>query len=103
MYLLAMTLSLGRHAYTILTRVSAAFSLIRQPVPNRPVNEVKAYGSMRHNDSADLSFFTLHHSEDYVGSRVVWRECEYARVRSWRVIRCVFFSHFSLGLGSVTN
>jgi hypothetical protein len=42
-----------------LTRVTARFSWLRQLIPNRPVNEVIAYGSMCDSDSADLSFFTL--------------------------------------------
>jgi hypothetical protein len=42
-----------------LTRVSTRFSWLPHIVPNRPVNQVISYGSMSHNKSIDLRFFTL--------------------------------------------
>jgi hypothetical protein len=42
-----------------LTRVTTYFSLLRHIIPNRPVNQVISFGSKLHNESVDLSFFTL--------------------------------------------
>ena len=42
-----------------LTWITTHFNLLQQLIPNRPVNEVIAYGAMPYRDSVDLSFFTL--------------------------------------------
>jgi hypothetical protein len=42
-----------------LTRVTTYFSCLPHIVPNRPVNQVISYGAKWHDESVDLSFFTL--------------------------------------------
>jgi hypothetical protein len=42
-----------------LTRVTTYFSCLPHIIPNRPVNQVISYGARSHNESVDLSFFTL--------------------------------------------
>jgi hypothetical protein len=42
-----------------LTRVTTRFSWLPHIIPNRPVNQVISCGSRPHNESVDLSFFTI--------------------------------------------
>jgi hypothetical protein len=42
-----------------LTRIATHFSCLPHIIPKRPVNQVISYGSRSHNESVDLSFFTL--------------------------------------------
>ena len=42
-----------------LTRITTHFNLLQQLIPNRPVNEVIAYGDVDLWDPVDLSFFAL--------------------------------------------
>jgi hypothetical protein len=42
-----------------LTRITTHFNLLQQLIPNRPVNEVIAYGAVDDRNSVNLSFFAL--------------------------------------------
>jgi hypothetical protein len=51
--------TLGATVLPNLTRIATHFNLLQQLIPDRPVNEVIAYGGVDYRDSVNLSFFAL--------------------------------------------